>query len=479
MYDQSQRDVNCDRNNVMDLSDYLKAFRERWLLILVCTIVGGGLAGILTERIPPTYTGESTLFLKVESTAGSLYERSQFGLQRVKSYPSVVQSPDVLVPVIAELKLDITLADLQSRVSATNPTNTFFLKVQVEDSSPERAAAIANAVSKNLASAVAILETSKGESTSAVSLVQTVPASPPSGKTSPSLMLNGVLGLLIGLALGLAAAVSRKRFGRRVRTAEDVRTATDLPLLGSLGRGPIRKTFWRYRKAPVDSEGTANKELRNNLQLVAGGRLPNMLVLATGSAGYNDADLRHELAASLAHTGRLVCLVEADFPTGSGQDGDEGPDIRGVADVLSGNCDMAEALVASADGLYQVLPAGSRTSAPSEFLAQKRFPAVAKKLRDDFDVVLAQASRTSQPINLAMMASSADGVVLVVEHAKTRKRDLARLLAEVKACGLRPLGVVMTSVPTARRVPVSGGWRSGDFRDADLQLELQRVHEYR
>src|SRR6478752_123620 len=151
MYYKPLWDGNCDRDNLMELSDYLKAFRERWLLILVCTLVGGGLAGLITQRIQPTYTGEATLFLKVDSKTGSLYERSQFGLQRVKSYPAVVQSPDVLLPVMAELKLGGTLEDLQARVSATNPTNTFFLKVQAEDSSADQAAAVANAVAKNLA----------------------------------------------------------------------------------------------------------------------------------------------------------------------------------------------------------------------------------------------------------------------------------------------------------------------------------------
>ena len=104
---------------------------------------------------------------------------------------------------------------------------------------------------------------------------------------------------------------------------------------------------------------------------------------------------------------------------------------------------------------------------------------VANRLRESFDVILAEAGPRSAALSLAMVAPSAGGVLLAVEHGTTRKRDLARLLAEVKAFGLRPLGVVMTSVPGSRRVPVTDGWRSGDFRDTDLQFELQRVHEYR
>lgn len=479
MYYKPLWDGNCDRDNLMELSDYLKAFRERWLLILVCTLVGGGLAGLITQRIQPTYTGEATLFLKVDSKTGSLYERSQFGLQRVKSYPAVVQSPDVLLPVMAELKLGGTLEDLQARVSATNPTNTFFLKVQAEDSSADQAAAVANAVAKNLAVQVAVLETAKGEAASAVSLVQTVPASPPTSRTSPSLALNLALGLLIGLSLGLGTAVVGKRFGQRIRTADDVRAASDLPVLGVLGRKSRRRPVIPSRHRSGLDETRSHQDLVTNLQLVAGGRLPNLLVLVSELDWQAQHRLRQELASTLAGTGRAVCLLESELPPGAADDGTLPPGSRGLADLLSEKCEVVEALIPSADGKFQVLPPGSKAAAPSEFVIQKRFPMVANRLRESFDVILAEAGPRSEPLSLAMVAPCAGGVLLAVQYSKTRKRELARLLAEVKAFGLRPLGVVMTSVPGSRRVPVTDGWRSGDFRDTDLQFELQRVHEYR
>lgn len=479
MYYKPQWDGNCDRDNLMELSDYLKTFRERWLLILVCTLVGGGLAGLITQRIQPTYTGEATLFLKVDSKAGSLYERSQFGLQRVKSYPAVVQSPDVLLPVMAELKLGGSLEDLKARVSATNPTNTFFLKVQAEDSSAEQAAALANSVAKNLALQVAVLETAKGEAASAVSLVETVPASPPSSRTSPSLPLNGALGLLTGLSAGLATAVIGKRFGQRIRTADDVRAASDLPVLGVLNRKPRHTVLTASRRKSAHDDTRSRQDLVTNLQLVAGGRLPNFLVLVSDLDWQAKLTLRQELASTLANTGRAVCVLDSEISAGSPEVRALPAAPRGLADLLSEKCEVVEALAPSTDGQFQILPAGAKAVAPSEFVTEKRFPMVANRLRESFDVILAEASPRSETLSLAIVAPCADGVLLAVEYAKTRKRELARLLAEVKAFGLRPLGVVMTSVPGSRSVPVTDGWRSGDFRETDLQFELQRVHEYR
>lgn len=463
----------------MELSDYLKAIRERWLMILVVTVMGAGLAGAITERITPTYTGEATLFLSVDSPTGSLYERSQFALQRIKSYPGVVESPDVLMPVLDELKLGLSLAELRSRVTATNPTETASLVVKAEDSTPERAAAIANAVSRSLASKVAEIETAKGEAKSAVSLVLTVPASAPTSKTSPSLALNGALGLLIGLSAGLSGAVIWKRFHQRIRSEEDVRAASGLPLLGQLSRPSDHRPLKHSLNVQGHDVAAEYQELQTNLQLIAGGKVPSVLVFVSGEPDCKEPRLVLALASSLDRSGRVVCVLEAGYPSSTPPHEGTAPAPVGVADVLNESATVADALVEHGDGNLKILPSGSMSSGPREFIAQQRFPAIAKELRDGFDVVLAHTSPVSQPVSLAMMAPFADGSVLVVEYAKTGIRDLARLLAEAKACGVRPLGVVMVSVPKRRRRAVTKDWRPSDFADADPEMKLERVDGYR
>lgn len=463
----------------MELSDYLKAIRERWLLILVFTILGAGLAGAITERITPTYAGEASLFLRVDSTGGSLYERSQFALQRIKSYPGVVESPDVLSPVLAELDLGLSLADLKSRVSATNPTGTATLVVRAVDSTPERAAAIANAVSKSLAIKVASIETAQGEAQSSVSLVLTVPASAPTSKTSPNLALNGTLGLLIGLSAGLSVAVLWKRFDQRIRNAEDVRAASGLPLLGKLSRPSGHRALKHLQTMHGQVMATEYQELRANLQLIAGGKLPNILVFVSAEPGCREPNLVLELASSLDRTGRAVCVLEAEYSSSTPDHETATPVPAGVADLLNDTCAVADVLVENGSGNLKILPSGSMSSGPTEFLAQQRFPTAAKELRNSFDVILTHTSPFSEPVSLAMMAPCADGFVLVAEYAKTGMRDLARLLAEAKACGVRPMGVVMVSVPKRRCLAVANDWRPGDFADPAPRLDLERVDGYR
>ena len=56
----------------------------------------------------------------------------------------------MLKPVINELGLDETVAELAGQLTVTNPTNTAFVNISVVDGDPKQAADIANAVAESL-----------------------------------------------------------------------------------------------------------------------------------------------------------------------------------------------------------------------------------------------------------------------------------------------------------------------------------------
>lgn len=58
------------------------------------------------------------------------------------------------------------------------------------------------------------------------------PASPPTRPSSPRLLLNTALGVFVGALLGIATALLRELADRRVRSAQDLVQALDLPVLG-------------------------------------------------------------------------------------------------------------------------------------------------------------------------------------------------------------------------------------------------------
>lgn len=71
------------------------------------------------------------------------------------------------------------------------------------------------------------------------------PAVPPLQPSSPKLVLNTILAVFIGVVLGVAVALMKELFDRRVRSAEDVVAAIGLPVLGSIPEPNAKRLFRR------------------------------------------------------------------------------------------------------------------------------------------------------------------------------------------------------------------------------------------
>ncbi|MGY1840471.1 MULTISPECIES: YveK family protein [unclassified Modestobacter] len=205
----------------MELRDYWAALRRYWTTWLAIAFTGLLLALAVVLVTPPTYQATAQVF--VASVDGGT-NGSQFVSQRVKSYPDVAVSSEVLDPVIDELDLTESSTELRSSIIARNPVDTSQLEVVVTSRSPERAADIANAVAVHFGEVVERLET-PGSGSSPVDLTVTNPATVPTTPVSPVPHLLLALGLVVGLASGIALAVVRSRMDTAVYDADDVRAA--------------------------------------------------------------------------------------------------------------------------------------------------------------------------------------------------------------------------------------------------------------
>jgi capsular polysaccharide biosynthesis protein len=205
----------------VELQDYWMALRRYWTTWLGVTLAGLLVALGTVLVTPPTYQATAQVF--VASVDGST-SGSQFVHQRVTSYPEVADSRTVLAPVIEQLGLSDSFSDLRKQVSATNPVDTSQIDIAVTDGDASRAAQIANAVAERFGTAVEELE-HPGDGASPVSLTVTDPATVPTSPISPVPTLLLPLGLIVGLALGAAAAIVRSRWDTRLHSEEDVRAA--------------------------------------------------------------------------------------------------------------------------------------------------------------------------------------------------------------------------------------------------------------
>lgn len=144
----------------IDLRQVVRALM-RWGWTIVLLVMLGGVAGFgLASLQTPTYSATTSL-LVTTPLSSTLID----GGSRAETYRSLVESGPVLDRVILELGLSDDRRELSERIETTVVMNTQLIEITAKDSSPERAAEIANSTARNFESQVATLTVGQLEQT--------------------------------------------------------------------------------------------------------------------------------------------------------------------------------------------------------------------------------------------------------------------------------------------------------------------------
>ena len=465
---------------MMSLGDYISAVRRRWLSVLAITLVVFGFAAISTYSSPKVYTATAQNFVALASDAAgdsSPLTGAQFAAQRVKSYTEIVTSPDVLVPVVSELNLPYTAQELAGKVSATNPPLTVLLMVSAIDGSPAQAAAIANAVSVELGRTIEELETPNAQTVAPVKVTLTDPAEPPSAPSSPKTRINLILGLVLGLAAGIGSALLRNALDTTVKSPKELDQLATAPSLGAVLFDTNAKTqvLSALDATAVQSEGY--RTIRANLQYVNVDDPIHAFVVTSAAPRDGKTTVACNLAIAVAQAGRKVCLVEADLRRPRVSEYLQLNAQTGLTEVLSGQIKLEDALQDWGRGMLKVLPPGAIPPNPSELLGSHQMAQVISNLKREFDVVILDTPPLLAVSDAAVLASQADGAVVVVRHGKSSKDAVRNAVASLEQINANILGTVLNAVPVKRGgsygyaygYGYGDGKPSGDYKKPAIQ----------
>ena len=124
-----------------------------WLIILGA-LVAGGVAYLVSRSQTPIYSASARLLIDEAPGSDSSNEYSQLLLEQklATTYIELIYTRPVMEETIKRLDLDFTSTkhspaeELRQHIEVTVPANTQILVITVEDTSPSRAAAIANTI---------------------------------------------------------------------------------------------------------------------------------------------------------------------------------------------------------------------------------------------------------------------------------------------------------------------------------------------
>jgi len=294
------------------------------------------------------------------------------------------------------------------------------------------------------------------------------PATKPLERSSPSLWLIPV-GVFLALALSIGIVLALELLDTSVRTSQDVVRHLDVAMLGAVPDTDdeeidIDRVETAVRDVPRSMVAEAFRRIRTNLQFSAPAERQRSLMVTSPSPNDGKTTVACNLAMAVAGGGRRVLLVDANFRRpallrilGVGR-------AKGLSNLLIGEGSLEDIVARTNVPLLDLVAGGPIPPNPAELLGGPLWRTFLQTATGRYDQVIIDAAPVLLASDALVLATTVDGVVLVV-RANENSRGVARracdLLADV---GAHLFGVVLNAAQVTR-----GGY----FRE-----QLRSFYEY-
>jgi len=437
----------------VELRDYLRVVRKRWILIVALALAGLAGAALASLVTTPKYQASTLSFVSVQN-GGTITEFAQgttFAQNIIRSYVDAISSPRVLDEVVGDpgLGLEETATELGADVAASAVLNTVNIEILVTRADPVEAANIANAVTASFRKQASELTRPADDEASPVVVTILTPAEVPSEPVTPNTRLNLVLGLIVGLVLGLLLAFLIEVLDTRIRTEAQVRHLSDAPILGGIAFDKLApKRPLIVQSDPNSPRAEAFRSLRTNLQFldVEGG--PRSFVVTSSVPSEGKSTTTANLAIVMAQSGARVLVIDGDLrsPSVAEMFGIEGG--VGLTDALIGRVKLADAIQVWGLKNLSLLPAGTMPPNPSELLGSQAMVSLLRHVEKEYDVVLIDAPPLLPVTDSALLSKHVRGALIVVAAGRTHRGQLAGSIESLHNVGSHVAGLVLTMLPT-------------------------------
>jgi len=280
-------------------------------------------------------------------------------------------------------------------------------------------------------------------------------ASVPTGASSMSPVTMAELGFIFGLFAGLALALLLERMDTRMRDSKQIQELLGVPAIAI-----VPQTNWKNKVSETDaatgpeilwdarsSFAESMRVFRTSIQLSSTSRESRVIAITSCQPGEGKSTLSMNLAAALAQGGKKVVLVDTDMRRPSVFWRLGLSDRKGLSEYLTG--------LEPLDGIIQthktlpsldVIPSGICPPLPADLLASDQMKKFVEALRGRYEYVIFDSPPALSVTDPLIVASVADGLVLVIRQGYCTRAMLSRAGEIFRDVGVKVYGFVLNGV---------------------------------
>ncbi|KOF09140.1 capsular biosynthesis protein [Planococcus glaciei] len=221
----------------ISLQDLFKTLKKRLGMIALLTILAITIAGVVSFLVlTPIYESSTQILVNQEKTDATqaINQNIQADLQLINTYSVIIKSPAILDQVQNELNLDMTVEELNQKITVDTAENSQVVNVTVQDEDPAQAVDIANMTASVFETEIKNLMNVDNVSVLSPAVLKDNPS-----PVAPNPILNMAIAAVIGLMLGVGIAFLVEYLDTTIKNDQDIEDILGIPLLGIIS--PIQE----------------------------------------------------------------------------------------------------------------------------------------------------------------------------------------------------------------------------------------------
>lgn len=269
----------------------------------------------------------------------------------------------------------------------------------------------------------------------------------PRNPSSPNLMLNMLLALLMGGVLSGLTVLALEQIDQTLKSPDDARNILNLPILGvipELDGDPLEAL---EDVKSVQSEAYLNA--RTNLSLATEHGIPKAFTVTSTRQSEGKSTSAMVLCHSIAKLGRRAILVDADMRNPSIHRMFSGENTHGLSTYLAGDDEIQSHIKRSPIGDWDMLYAGPIPPNPSDLLSGERLAVLVARLGAQYDHVVIDGPPLLGFADGLLIAQVVEGVVYIVEAGGAKSGAIQSSLERLYQARATVFGVIMTKLRMA------------------------------
>jgi capsular exopolysaccharide synthesis family protein len=254
-----------------------------------------------------------------------------------------------------------------------------------------------------------------------------------------------IIGLMFAFALPSFILVFVDTVDQKIRSEEDIKKITSLPILGYIphSKDYSRSIVFNEPKSPITE---AFRSLRSHLRFLIKDNSSSVVLVTSSLPGEGKSLSSTGLASILSLTGKDTVLIGADlrkpvigreFKLANG---------HGLSTYLSGQHKIEEILFPTRHKNFWIIPAGPIPPNPSELLNSDRLKQLVDELKGRFNYIIIDSAPLGAVADTYGLTEISDSIIMVVRPGESNKKILDTTLTELKTMGINNTSILINDL---------------------------------